>query len=90
MSNAIQGQSFLDLLLEASGSINNAIFEAKNNGKRITDEIEIGFNFSANQVVNKQIAASFAVKRPATGSPLIVDEQLDFYALPSILPLILS
>lgn len=64
-----QGQSFLDKVLETTGSIENAFEMALLNGVSITDDVEIGQDVAATAVSNKFIKANFNEKnRPATAT----------------------
>lgn len=69
MSNTIvyQGQSFLDKVLETTGSIENAFEMALLNGVSITDDVETGQQVATTAVSNTFIKASFnELNRPAT------------------------
>jgi len=64
-----QGQSFLDKVLETTGSIENAFEMAFLNGVSITDDIDTGQEVAATVVTNKFIKANFNEKsRPATAT----------------------
>jgi translation initiation factor 2 beta subunit (eIF-2beta)/eIF-5 len=76
MSNAkvYQGQSFLDKVLETTGSIDNAFAMAILNGMSITDDVVVGQELKATGVTLKSVVSIFNdKKRPATA---ITMEQL--------------
>ncbi|WP_395049394.1 hypothetical protein [Flavobacterium sp.] len=63
-----QGQSFLDKVLENTGSIENAFEMALLNGISITDDLAIGSELICSPVSNKVVAELFnEFKKPATG-----------------------
>jgi hypothetical protein len=69
MSNKIvyQGQSFLDKVLENTGSIENAFAMALINGISVTDDVVIGQELKVTAVTSKAIVSIFNEnKRPAT------------------------
>lgn len=62
-----QGQSFLDKVLETTGSIENAFEMAILNGVSITDDVEIAQQVVASKVSNKAVKATFnEYNKPAT------------------------
>jgi hypothetical protein len=69
-----QGQSFLDKVLETTGSIENAFEMALLNGLSITEDVAIGVNLKSSEV-NKPNTASFfnEFNKPATA---LTQEQL--------------
>lgn len=70
MSNKIvyQGQSFLDKVLETTGSIDNAFEMSIVNGICITDDVVIGEELKATSVTVKAAVSIFNEKmRPSTG-----------------------
>ena len=70
MSNAkvYQGQSFLDKVIELTGSVENAFEMAILNGLSITDNVVIGQELKTTEVTLKSIVSIFNEKRrPATG-----------------------
>jgi translation initiation factor 2 beta subunit (eIF-2beta)/eIF-5 len=76
MSNikVYQGQSFLDKVLETTGSIDNAFAMAILNGMSITDDVVVGQELKATGVTLKSVVSIFNdKKRPATA---ITMEQL--------------
>lgn len=76
MSNAkvYQGQSFLDKVLETTGSIDNAFAMAILNGMSITDDVVVGQELKATGATLKSVVSIFNnKKRPATA---ITMEQL--------------
>jgi hypothetical protein len=69
MSNAkvYQGQSFLDKVLENTGSIENSFAMALLNGISVTDDVVIGQELKVTSVTSKSIVSIFNEnKRPAT------------------------
>ena len=69
-----QGQSFLDKVLETTGSVDNAFAMAILNGTSITDDVVIGQELKATAVTLKSVVSIFnEKKRPATA---ITMEQL--------------
>jgi len=62
-----QGQSFLDKVLETTGSVENAFEMAILNGVSITDDVEIAQQVVAAKVSNKAVKSIFnEYSRPAT------------------------
>jgi hypothetical protein len=62
-----QGQSFLDKVLETTGSIENAFEMALLNNMSITDDVAIGQELKVSNVTLKSIVSIFNKnKRPAT------------------------
>ncbi|AUS04478.1 hypothetical protein C1A40_02875 [Tamlana carrageenivorans] len=62
-----QGQSFLDMVLQETGSVENALAMAIENQLSITSDLQIGQNLNAVPVTNKRVAALFHNNnKPAT------------------------
>jgi hypothetical protein len=62
-----QGQSFLDKVLETTGSIENAFEMALLNGVSVTEDIGIGQELKVSPVTNKVIVDLFGeFNKPAT------------------------
>jgi hypothetical protein len=69
MSNTIayQGQSFIDKVLENTGSIENVFQMALLNDISITDDLSIGMELKISEATNKRIVELFGeFNRPAT------------------------
>ncbi|MGJ5643198.1 hypothetical protein [Formosa sp. S-31] len=64
---AKQGQSFFDLVIQGTGSIDEAFAMAlANNGRSVTDDVVIGEHFEAHTVARKSIVSLFSYQVPAT------------------------
>lgn len=62
-----QGQSFVDKVIQNTGSLENTLEMALLNGKSITDDLEIGEELKASSVTNKRVVAFFnTTNEPAT------------------------
>lgn len=62
-----QGQSFIDKVLETTGSIDNAFAMALLNGMSITDDVVIGQEVKTTGVTLKSVVSIYnEKKRPAT------------------------
>jgi len=67
-----QGQSFLDKVLETTGSIESAFAMSLLNGISLTDDIEIGDKLKPGSIINQTVVEKFnefsrsatAMKRP--------------------------
>lgn len=74
-----QGQSFLDLVIQATGDIDNAFEMALKNGIGITKTLTIGQEIEPIPVTNKRVFQEFnELNKPATAwnekeSPLILE-----------------
>jgi hypothetical protein len=69
MNNKIvrQGQSFLDKVLETTGSVENAFEMSILNGVSVTDDVVIGQELKASAVTLKAVVSKFNDKKcPAT------------------------
>lgn len=67
MSNKVYaGQSFLDKVIEITGSVENAFSMAILNGVSITDPVVVGTELNASIVTVKGIVVLFEYNRPAT------------------------
>lgn len=68
MSNkTFAGQSFLDKVIENTGSVENAVEMALLNGFSITDDLVIGMELNVSEITNKSIVEFFGeFNRPAT------------------------
>lgn len=67
MSKVKQGQSFLDKVLQQTGSVDNALQNAIDTGKSITDSLSIGKEFKSSVVTHNSVVAFFkANDEPAT------------------------
>jgi hypothetical protein len=63
-----QGQSFLDKVLETTGSIENAFEMGLLNGISVTDDVIVGSELKIGTITKGVIADFFnALNRPATG-----------------------
>ncbi|WP_336070008.1 hypothetical protein [Mesoflavibacter sp. CH_XMU1404-2] len=69
MSNVVkQGQSFVDKVVELTGSFENVVAMAVLNNKSITDHLTIGEQINAFPATNKRVASFFnKYNEPATG-----------------------
>lgn len=68
MSNKVYaGQSFLDKVVENTGSVDNAVEVSVLNGVSITDAVVVGSELKMNEVTDKGIVSLFnEFNRPAT------------------------
>ena len=69
-----QGQSFLDLVLQKTGSIENAFEMSLLNNCSLTDPLEIGNEIVPTAVSKKSVTALFANKVPATAPKMAISE----------------
>lgn len=93
MNRVDQGQSFLDMVLQMTGSIDNAVDMAIANGVQLTDTMATGQVLNGTPVTDSDTAGQWNRNRkPATAWPLLViDEQNEFFpGLPGMLPLMLG
>jgi flavin-binding protein dodecin len=78
------GQSFLDKVVELTGSVENAFQMATVNGISISDTLDVGSTIEAAGTIKKAIVARFNdLNRPAT----LYTEVEDNYELPGEFPL---
>jgi len=70
MSKSIvyQGQNFVDKVLEATGSTENAFEMSILNGVSLTDNVAVGQELQVSKVTKKGIVGVFKKKRPASGT----------------------
>ena len=61
-----QGQSFLDMVVQGTGSIENAFEMSIANERSITDELAIGEEIAATSITNKIIQKLLSQNEPAT------------------------
>jgi hypothetical protein len=74
MSKIYQGQSFLDKVIECTGSVDNAFEMAVLNGVSITDDVMVGQELNPSTITNGLIFGLFGeLNRPAT---MITKEQI--------------
>ena len=63
-----QGQSFLDLVVQETGSIENAFEMSLLNERSITEDLSVGTEITASKVTNRLTVNLFGGKhKPATG-----------------------
>lgn len=88
MNNKIyQGQSYLDKVMELTGSAENAFEMAILNGRSITDDVVIGQELKSSAVTRKRVVALFnGFNRPATDIRNSIAIQFE-YELPGEFPL---
>lgn len=60
-------QCFIDIVLEATGSLNNTLLMAVANNTSITDEKAVGSDYKVVGTVNKSIVDILRIYPPATG-----------------------
>jgi len=63
---AKQGQSFLDLVLQGTGALENAFAMSLANGKSITDDVVIGEEVTPTAVTDKVMQRLLSQTQPAT------------------------
>lgn len=67
MSKVLQGQSFINKVLELTGSIENAMDMAVLNNVSITDNVTIGKEFITTPTTDQTVVNYFLEKKPANG-----------------------
>jgi hypothetical protein len=67
MSKVLQGQSFINKVLEQTGSIENAMEMALLNNVSITDNVTIGKEFITTPTTDQTIVNYFLEKKPSNG-----------------------
>lgn len=80
MQNTIvkQGQSFIDVICQATGSVENIITEAVSSGKSITNDIAIGETISTTKESDMEVISILKRKNPATnGTVEMMGEELE-------------
>lgn len=91
MNEINQGQNFLDMVLQLTGSCDNAIAMAVLNGCSITDDFEINQKLTSVEVSNDKVVEMWnEVKKPATGTFLILNKIEMIPGFPGMLPIMLS
>jgi hypothetical protein len=88
MSNKIvyQGQSFLDKVIEHTGSIENAFASALLNSTSVTDDVVIGMDLTMSAVTKKAVVGLFNENnRPATGMSLSQIEEIENIGIGSMI-----
>jgi len=65
-TKAKQGQSFLDLVLQQSGSFTDVVSAALLNGRSLTDDIAINDSITVSQISNQDQVNVFSNNKPAT------------------------
>lgn len=78
-------QCFLDIVLESTGSIDNAMQMAVANGTSLTDERAIGAKYIVLGNINRSVTDVLRVYNPATG--LVNYSERVNYRLPSMFPM---
>lgn len=73
-----QGQSFLDKVLEITGSIENAFQMSLLNNIPITDDVRIGQELQKSEITQKYVVSIFNENnRPATGITYQQQQEID-------------
>lgn len=67
MSKVLQGQSFINKVLEQTGNIENAMDMALLNNVSITEAVSIGSQFVPTTITDQTIVNYFSEKKPANG-----------------------
>jgi hypothetical protein len=67
MSKVLQGQSFINKVLEQTGSVENAMDMALLNNVSITDNVTIGMEFIPTPTTDQTVVNYFLEKKPANG-----------------------
>lgn len=70
-----QGQSFLDLVIQGTGSLQSAFSMALENDRSVSDAVETGEQIKSAKVKDKSITALFQKRLPAT-APLMEIETI--------------
>lgn len=78
MNKAQQGQSFIDMVYQETGSFEGIVEAAVLSGKSITEDIEIGEIVLTEKVVNSSMKNILQKRKPATAirQELSIDKQL--------------
>lgn len=81
-----QGQSFLDIVLQNTGSIDNAVAMSLLNDCSITSEVVTGTILEFSEITNKELSTYFSVENqePATNirlSEINVPEGISYWAI---------
>lgn len=66
MNKVQQGQSFIDMVYQQTGSIDEVVAMALKNGKSITNEVSIGESISPTKITNMEVFSLFQNRNPAT------------------------
>lgn len=73
-----QGQSFLDIICQATGSLDNVISEAIVNNKSITDDLMIGEEIFTQKEIDSEVIKILSRKNPSTnGTVEMLGENLE-------------
>lgn len=73
-----QGQSFIDIICQATGSLNNVISEAIVNKKSITDDLMIGEEIFTQKEIDSEVIKILSRKNPSTnGTVEMLGENLE-------------
>lgn len=82
MNKAKQGQSFLDKVVQFTGSFENALSAAVLSGKSITDNLTIGEDFKVGNITNSRVVDFFNEKNePATAATIEVLVDFENYGI---------
>jgi len=91
MNEVNQGQGMLDMVLQMTGNIDNALAFCLENGKQITDDLILGEELKYTGA--NELAGFWNKKtKPATLNPfLMIEEKNEYFpAFPGMLPMMLS
>lgn len=73
-----QGQSFIDIICQATGSLDNVISEAIVNKKSITDDLMIGEEIFTQKEIDSEVIKILSRKNPSTnGTVEMLGENLE-------------
>lgn len=73
-----QGQSFIDIICQATGSLDNVISEAIVNKKSITDNLLIGEEIFTQKEIDSEVIKILSRKNPSTnGTVEMLGENLE-------------
>lgn len=64
-----QGQSFIDIICQATGSLDNVISETIVNNKSITDDLMIGEEIFTQKEIDSEVINALSRKNPSTNAP---------------------
>lgn len=73
MSKVEQGQSFINKVLEQTGSVEGLLATALLNGISITDDLEIGFELKTDIVYNTSVIEILKERKPANAQIFTTD-----------------
>lgn len=77
MNKVQQGQSFIDMVCQLTGSFEDVLAMAILNEKSITDSLNIGDELTGSGIKNPEVVNLFSKKQPATENILVMADNPD-------------